>query len=298
MRQTAQKTGTLGQSDVSPVKRLLLKHPRDAFESEAAIDRQWRKLNYLGRPDFSRAMDEYDRWVELLEGFDIELHFLPGRKDVGLDSLYTRDASIVCNKGIILCNMGKVERRNEPSAQEAAFRALGVPIRGAVTGSGRVEGGDVAWLDEHTPAIARGYRTNDEGIRQVRELMGDCIDEMIIVPLPHWRGPNDVFHLMSFLSPIDTDLALVYSPLLPVPFRETLLSRSITLVEVPDSEFDTLGCNVLAVAPRRCIMPAGNPRTRARLEKAEVEVSEFEGKEISIKGGGGPTCLSRPFLRG
>ena len=127
--------------------------------------------------------------------------------------------------------------------------------------------------------------------------MGDCINEMIIVPLPHWRGPNDVFHLMSFLSPIDTDLALVYSPLMPVPFREALLSRSIELIEVPDSEFETLGCNVLAVAPRRCIMLEGNPQTRARLEKAGVEVFEFQGKEISIKGGGGPTCLTRPILR-
>jgi N-dimethylarginine dimethylaminohydrolase len=287
----------LSQSDVGPIKRLLLKHPRDAFENEAAIDRQWQKLNYLGPPDFTRAVDEYDRWVELLKGFDIELHFLPRQEDVGIDSLYTRDASIVCKKGIILCNMGKAERRNEPRAQEATFRTLGVPIHGAITGNGRVEGGDVAWLDEHTLAIARGYRTNDEGIHQVKELMGGCINEMIIVPLPHWRGPNDVFHLMSFLSPIDTDLALVYSPLMPVPFREALLSRSIELIEVPDSEFETLGCNVLAVAPRRCIMLAGNPRTRARLEKAGVEVAEFQGKEISIKGGGGPTCLTRPILR-
>lgn len=287
----------LSQSDVDPIKRLLLKHPRDAFDNEAAIDRQWQKLNYLGRPDFARAVDEYDRWVDLLKGFNIELHFLPKQEGVGLDSLYTRDASIVCKKGIILCNMGKAERRNEPRAQEATFRALGVPIHGAITGNGQVEGGDVAWLDAHTLAIARGYRTNDEGIRQVKELMGDCINEMIIVPLPHWRGANDVFHLMSFLSPIDTDLALVYSPLMPVPFRETLLSRSIELIEVPDSEFETLGCNVLAVAPRRCIMLAGNPQTRARLERAGVEVAEFQGKEISIKGGGGPTCLTRPILR-
>jgi N-dimethylarginine dimethylaminohydrolase len=287
----------LGQSDVGTIKKLLLKHPRDAFQDQVSIDRQWQTLNYVGRPDFAKALDEYDRWVELLEEFGVELHFLPRHDDVGLDSLYTRDASIVCNKGIILCNMGKVERQNEPRAQEAAFRALDIPIHGAVTGSGRVEGGDVAWLDARTLAIGRGYRTNDEGIRQAKELLGGCVNEMIVVPLPHWRGPNGVFHLMSFISPIDDDLAVVYAPLMPVPFRETLLSRSIELIEVPDSEFETLGCNVLAVAPRRCIMLAGNPRTRAKLEKAGVEVAEFEGAEISVKGGGGPTCLTRPFLR-
>ena len=153
------------------------------------------------------------------------------------------------------------------------------------------------WIGERTIAVGRGYRTNDEGIRQLRELLTDCIDELIVVPLPHWRGPNDVFHLMSIISPIDHDLALIYSPLMPVPFRETLLSRGVELVEVPDSELDTMGGNVLAVAARKCIMLAGNPQTRARLEQAGAEVHEFEGNEICRKGRGGPTCLTRPILR-
>ena len=89
---------------------------------------------------------------------------------------------------------------------------------------------------------------------------------------------------MSILSPIDTDLALVYSPLMPVPFRETLLSRGTQLVEVPDSEFETMGCNVLAVAPRKCVMLTGNPQTRLRLERAGVEVYEFDGQEIWMAG--------------
>ena len=287
----------LYQSDVGPIKSLVLKHPKDAFVSDETIDRQWQRLNYLRRPDLGRAINEYDHFVTLLKRFDIDLYFLPSDEKVGLDSIYTRDASIVCNKGIILCNMGKDERNAEPATHEAAFRDRGISIHGAITGNGRVEGGDVVWVDEHTIAIAHGYRTNGEGIRQVRKLMGDCINELIEVPLPHWRGPNDVFHLMSILSPIDHDLAVVYSPLMPVFFRETLLSRGIELIEVPDSEFETMGCNVLAVAPRKCIMLSGNPQTRRRLERAGVEVHEFEGQEICIKGGGGPTCLTRPIVR-
>lgn len=287
----------LCQSDIGPIKRLVLKHPKDAFVSDETIDRQWQALNYLGRPDFGRAMDEYNRFTDLLKRFDIDLHFIHGHKSVGLDSMYVRDASIVCKKGIILCNMGKAQRRAEPAAQKAAFLAMGIPVHGAISGNARVEGGDVAWIDEHTLAIAHGYRTNDEGIRQLRALLGDCIKEFIVVPLPHWRGPNDVFHLMSILSPIDRDLALVYSPLMPIPFREKLLSRGIKLVEVPDSEFETMGCNVLAVAPRKCMMLSGNPQTRGRLEQAGVEVYEFDGKEICVKGGGGPTCLTRPVVR-
>src|SRR5205807_6425737 len=132
----------------------------------------------------------------------------------------------------------------------------------------------------------------------LRELLAGCLDELLVVPLPHWRGPGDVFHLMSMISPIDRDLALVYAPLLPVPFREALVARGIELVEVPDAELATLGGNVLAGAPRRCVMASGSPRTRARLEQAGVDVFEFSGREMCVKGGGGPTCLTRPLRRG
>ena len=174
---------------------------------------------------------------------------------------------------------------------------MGYPIAGRIAPPGLLEGGDVIWLDRRTVAVGRGYRTNDEGIAQLRLLLGDSIDELIVVPLPHWRGPGDVFHLMSMISPVDRDLAVVYSPLMPVTFRETLCARGITLVEVPDDEFETMGANVLAIGPRRCIMVAGNPMTRARLEQAGAQVAEYEGLDISLKGGGGPTCLTRPLQR-
>jgi N-dimethylarginine dimethylaminohydrolase len=286
------------QSDVKPIRTLLVKHAKDAFISDDEIHRQWQGLHYRESPDFARSVEEYDRFVEHLAGFGADLHFLPQSVEVGLDSMYVRDASIVCNKGVILCNMGKPERRNEPSAQKEVFRALGIPIHGTITGEGRLEGGDVVWVDEKTLAVARGYRTNDEGIRQLMALLGDCVDEVVVVPLPHWRGPEDVFHLMSIVSPLDEDLALVYSPLMPVPFREFLISRGMTLLEVPDSEFETMGCNVLALAPRRGLMLAGNPETQSLLERAGVDISLYEGQEISVKGAGGPTCLTRPLVRG
>ncbi len=285
------------QSDVGALKCLLAKHAKDAFVSDELIAHEWRKLGYLEPPNLARAVAEYDRFIALLSRLGADVHLLPRDETVGLDSLYTRDASIVCGKGMILCNMGKAARRTEPAAHKTAFRRMGIPVIGAITGDGRLEGGDVVWLDERTLAVGRGYRTNDEGIRQLAELLGDCVDELIVGPLPHWRGPTDVFHLMSILSPIDRDLALVHSPLMPIPLREALLSRGIELLEVPDSEFETMGCNVLAIAPRKCVMLAGNPQTRTRLENAGVEAHEFDGREICFKGAGGPTCLTRPILR-
>jgi N-dimethylarginine dimethylaminohydrolase len=146
-------------------------------------------------------------------------------------------------------------------------------------------------------AVGRGYRTNDRGIEQLRAILDGALEELVVVPLPHWRGPGDVFHLMSIISPVDQDLAVVYSPLMPVPFRERLLDRGLTLVDVPDEEFDSMGANVLAIGPRQCLMVSGNPITRARLERAGAEVFEYDGREISLKGGGGPTCLTRPLER-
>jgi N-dimethylarginine dimethylaminohydrolase len=285
------------QSESAALTRVLLKHARDAFESTQAIASQWQDLNFTAAPDLSRAIDEYEQFAAILREHGAAVEFLPAAAGVGLDSIYVRDASIVCDRGVVLCRMGKRQRSGEPSAQATTFRALGYPVLGEILPPGRIEGGDVAWLDERTLAVGRGYRTNDEGIRQLRTMLGDTIDELVVVPLPHWRGSSDVFHLMSMISPVDRDLAVVYSPLLPVPFRETLLERGISLVDVPDEEFDTMGCNVLAIAPRTCVMVKGNPKTRSRLERAGATVIEYDGAEISIKGGGGPTCLTRPLER-
>lgn len=284
------------QSDVGVLQSLLMKHARDAFRDAATVAAAWRGLNYLAPPDPGRASAEYDRFAALIEEMGARVHWMPRDDVTGLDSMYVRDASIASSGGMILCNMGKAARSTEPAAHAEVFRKLGIPLAGAVTGEGKVEGGDVVWLDQTTLAAGRGYRTNDEGIRQLREILGNRID-VVVAHLPHGRGPSDVFHLMSILSPIDRDLALVYSPLLPVAFRELLLSRGLDLIEVPDEEFESMGCNVLALGPRRCLMLDGNPVTRTRLEKAGAQVGVFSGEEICRKGSGGPTCLTRPLTR-
>jgi N-dimethylarginine dimethylaminohydrolase len=284
------------QSDVHRLTRVLCKRARDAFVDQAAVEAQWRALNYVSAPDFAGACRESEALAELLEGLGVEVLWTPPA-DAGLDSIYVRDASLLCDKGSILCSMGKAARRREPGLLRDAWAALGVPVLGAIGGEGRLEGGDVTWIGPRTVAVGRGYRTNDEGIRQLTRLLDGSVDEVVVVPLPHWRGPGDVFHLMSVISPLADDLALVYSPLLPVPFRESLLERGIGLVEVPDAEFESIACNVLTVAPRMAVALAGNPETRRRMEAADVEVHVYRGGEISAKGCGGPTCLTRPLER-
>ncbi|NTV81837.1 MAG: hypothetical protein HGA24_10510, partial [Candidatus Aminicenantes bacterium] len=210
-------------------------------------------------------------------------------------SIYVRDAACVAPRGLVLGRMGKALRKGEPRAIRDFCASAGWPVLGEIRDPGTLEGGDIAWLDEKTVAVGHGYRTNAEGIRQLREIVAGDGCEVIEVPLPHWDGPDDVFHLMSVLSPVDETKFLVYSRLLPVPFRKILLERGFTLLEVPDAEFTTMGGNVLALAPGKCLALAGNPGTAALLEKAGIEVLTYEGAEISVKGAGGPTCLTRPF---
>jgi len=286
-------------SETAPLTRVVVKHARDAFVDAPSIAAQWRALNFTEPPDLPRAIDEHDRFVEILRSAGATVDFLPRDERATLDSIYARDASIVSPRGMILCRMGKAARETEPDAQERAFAGFAVPlaVAGRIEPPGCIEGGDVLWLDEQTIVVGRGYRTNAEGIRQRRALLAEGIT-LVEVPLPHWRGPSDVMHLMSLISPVAERKAVVYSRLMPVPFREWLLERDYQLIETPDDEFESMGTNVLALAPDKALMLAGNPGTRAALERAGVDVIEYEGREISVKGAGGPTCLTRPIARG
>jgi N-dimethylarginine dimethylaminohydrolase len=283
-------------NEYDPLTRVLLRPARDGFARPDRVAEEWRALNFTAPPDVDIAVAQHGAFAALLERAGARVEMLGG-PGLTLDSIYVRDASIVTPRGVVLCRMGKPARQDEPAAQRRWFDAVGVPIAGAIEAPGLIEGGDVVWFDAKTVAVGRGYRTNDAGIDQFRELLGGDVD-VVVVPLPHYRGPSDVFHLMSIISPVAEDLAVVYSPLMPVPCREWLVNRKLEFVEVPEAEFESMGANVLAVGPRRVVMLAGNPVTQARLEAEGVEVWTYEGSEISVKGGGGPTCLTRPLARG
>jgi len=284
-------------SDIGKIKSLFIKSVEQAFISDAHIDKYWKELNYAGKPNLNNAIKEYASFQSALKMQGAEIYLLPEDASVNMDSIYCRDASIATDGGMILCNMGKPARMNEPLTEKKAFEANGIKVLGTITAPGTLEGGDVAWLDEHTLAVGHSYRTNEEGIRQLTVLLQPLGVQVITVPLPHYKGVSDVFHLMSILSPVDTNLMVVYSPLMPIVFRNLLLQRGYQLIEVPDNEFESMGCNVLALAPRECLMVDGNPVTKAALEKAGCKVIVYKGEEISVKGGGGPTCLTRPINR-
>lgn len=282
---------------ITPLKRVIVKRPTEAFRSVEFIAAQWKSLSYTAPPDLNRAAEEHDAFIGILREVGSEILFLPEDKRTGLDSLYTHDPAIATEAGVILFQTGKEGRRGEAPAMKDALNQWDIPILGIIEGDATAEGGDMVWLDRNTLLAGRGFRTNAAGIDKIRSLLKPLHVEVVEVPLPYWTGPADCLHLMSFISLLDNDLAVVYTRLLPVPLYEFLQERAIQLVEIPEQEYQTQGCNVLALAPRNVVMLKGNPETRSRLENAGCKVQEFAGEEISLKGSGGPTCLTRPLLR-
>lgn len=286
------------QSMVAGLKSVVVKSPTAAYVNEAQVSDQWRPLDYLGMPDFEKAVHEHRCFVDHLEACGAEVIYLPRDDLTGLDSLYTHDpVASVTNEGAILGRMGKSARLSEPNAMANLFAQLDIPILGSIETPGMMEGGDVVWLDSKTVAIGVTYRTNSDGIRQFRELVAPAGVDVVEVPMVHWDGPAAVLHLMSIISMLDDDLAIVYEKLLPIAFRKRLLDKQIDLLPMPEHEYDSLGCNVLAVGPRQCLIRSGNDECVKMMEEAGCTVNTFEGDEICCKGSGGPTCLTRPIWR-
>jgi len=284
-------------TEYGKIEELIIKKAGSAFISDPYIQSQWQALNFTTPPDLDRAKSEYNTFESILKQYVNTIHYMPADEALTLDSIYCRDSALNTDQGMIISEMGKAERKSEPAAMKSFCELHNIPILGDIEPPGTLEGGDLAWITEDTLAVGHTYRTNAEGIRQLKQLVLPLDIRVIEVDLPHFKGPNDVFHLMSILSPVDRDIAVVYSPLMPIRFRNYLLDLDYHLIEVPDSEFESMGCNVLALAPRICLMVSGNPVTAAALRSAGCTVIEYEGNEISLKGGGGPTCLTRPLKR-
>ena len=278
-----------GQTLVAPLRRVLVRAP-----DPTALAR-WRGFGWLAEPDPAVAAEQHEALCELLRAAGAEVVYAGSDVGEDPDAVYVFDPVIVSDRGALLLRPGKEGRRGEPSAIAEDLRALGVPVAFEMAEPATAEGGDTMWLDQRTLLVGRSYRTNDAGIRAIREAVPGV--EVLGFDLPRLRGPDACLHLLSLLSPLDDDLVVAYSPLMPIRLLELLAERGIAVVEVPKEEFGSMGPNVLALAPRVAVAVDGNPETRRRMEAAGVDVSVFEGSEISHKGEGGPTCLTRPLLR-
>ena len=285
------------EDEFSLLTQVAVRSPEHAYQSGDKIGHQWQSLRYRGAPDFDRACAEHARLRDILVDNGAEVVDLSGPASLTLDAVYTRDATVVTPKGLVLCHMGRASRQAEPSINARLIEEqTGLGVLGQIEPPGLVEGGDVIWLDATTMAVGRGVRTNDAGIDQLRRMLGASIS-VHAVPLPEPRHPDDVFHLMMIISPLDRDLALVHAPSIPDDFANLLKARAIRMLPVPEDEYELMACNVLAIGPRHVVMLDGLPKTKALLEQAGCRVQTYVGAEISFPGEGGATCLTLPLAR-
>lgn len=280
--------------EYSKIAQVAVRHAKNAFVSDEKLASEWQALRFHDKPDMAAALAEYEAFLLQLDCD--EVIELPAADTLTIDSIYTRDSILVSPKGLIVCNMGRASRTPEAAANAAVYAQLGHTVAGQITSPGTLEGGDFIWLDEHHAAVGLGPRTNEEGIRQLQDILGTEV-ELFVVELPDPDHPDDVLHLMSIISPLDKDLALIYRPFMPQDFILWLQQQGIAFVDVPEEEYLPMGCNVLAIAPRSALMLESLPGVKAGLEAAGCTVATYTGLEISRKGEGGPTCLTRPLQR-
>lgn len=282
-----------GQSMVAPLRRVVMRRPDAAFgNADPAI---W---HYTSQPDLGRAQAEHDALVATIRNFGAEVIYHDVAQPTRADAIFTYDPAIMTDGGAIMMSMGKDLRRGEEAAMAETFRRLDIPVLASLHGDARAEGGDMFWLDEATLAIGIGFRTNPEGVRQIRAVLEPRGVSILTYDLPYYTGPDACLHLLSFISMLDERLAVVHLPLMPVALYQELQRRSVRLIEIPEQEYATQATNVLALAPGQLLMLEGNPGTKRLLEEAGCEVQTYRGEELSFKAEGGPTCLTRPVLRG
>lgn len=275
------------QSMVDPLRRVLIRRPATTGDFAAA---DWRQ------PDPARLIAEHEAFGELLERLGCEVTVAEPVEGM-VDSVYVCDPVWTCGQGAIVLRSAKLARVGEGEAMVAPLEAAGVPIAGRLTGTATADGGDMVWLDNETLAVARGYRTNAEAHRQLDEILAAEGARTMRFDLPHDRGAAHVLHLMSFISPVTHDLAVVFEPLAPVTLVQELQERGIGIIPLSEDEYHSMGCNILATAPGVVVVLDGNPNVRRAMEAKGIEVHAYQGGDVSLKGDGGPTCLTRELLR-
>ena len=283
-------------NEYSQIKEVAIRSPLNSFIDDNKLSSEWETLRFHSKPDFKEAINEYTYFRSLLEDDGISIIDLPFSELLTIDSIYTRDSILISKEGLILCNMGRSSRTPEAKENFNTLSSKGYKIAGQIKAPGTLEGGDFIWIDDHHAAVGLGPRTNAEGIRQLKEILGSSV-ELHVVNLPEPSHPDDVLHLMSIISPLDVDLALIYKPFMPDSFISWLLKLGLKFIEVPEKEYSFMGCNVLATSPRSIIMLEQLPEVQSELEGAGCKIRMYKGIEISRKGEGGPTCLTRPLER-
>ncbi|MGY9009646.1 MAG: dimethylarginine dimethylaminohydrolase family protein [Rhodobacterales bacterium] len=282
-------------SMTASLKKVALLQPNNCLKD--ADPNEW---HYGSTFDPEKVEGIHASFVKLLEAHGIEIYWIEDQNSKIADAVFTYDASLMTKFGAILMSPGKLLRSGEQDLHKIFYNSHDIPIIGSISDLARAEAGDTLWLDETTLVVGRGFRTNQLGVEQIKDILEPRGINVFSYDLPFYTGAAACLHLMSLISLVDTKAALVALPLLPVGFYELLTSKGFQLIEAPMLEFEqsnTLSTNVLAVSPGNCVMLSGLPQTTEKLRKSGIKVQLFDGDALCVGCEGGPTCLTRPLYR-
>lgn len=281
-----------GHSMVNVLESVLVRRPNQALgHADPCV---W---HYTNKINLTKAIEQHDKFVQMLAKENVKIIYHDAEHDELADAIFVHDPALITDYGAIILRMGKVLRMGEEELLKNKLTELKIPIMGEIVSPGLVEGGDLLWLNEKTLLAGNGFRTNQQGINQLRKVLKSFDIEVIDFDLPYFQGKEACLHLQSLMSLVDTKIALCYLQLLPTRLYQLLLDKNFQIIEVPEQEFLSMAPNTLAIKPKLVITVEGNPKTKANLEKAGVKVLTYEGSELSLKTEGGPTCLTRPIKR-
>ena len=240
-------------------------------------------------PDLRLVGAQYDGLVAALEEHGVDVHFVEPAPPRFSKAMYLRDPLVTIPGGAVIGRLAPRMRRGEEQSVARAVASLGMPVLRTVTGRGLVEGGSFAKLTPNVAAFGTSIRCNDEGARQLEEVLRPLGIELLVVPLGGFS-----IHLDGAFGMVDVDKALVHAPVLPYDFLERLRELGIEAIWCDPDELWAI--NSLVLAPGRVLMCEGYPRTAERLERRGVEVIAIPYGEIQ-KNGGGIHCSTMELVR-
>ncbi|MCD6359241.1 MAG: amidinotransferase [Armatimonadetes bacterium] len=267
-----------------PLKAVLLHRPGPELSELVDPD----SVQMLDIPDTELASTQYDAIAEAYTANGAKVHYVDPPAVPTPNQMFVADLMFMTPEGAILARPASTVRAGEERWVARRLAELGIPILACIRGKGVFEGADAAWINENTVMVATGHRTNHEALRQLTALFNEMNVELVHVGLPYGS-----MHLMDTLRIVDKDLALCWPGRVPYDAVAELRDRGFSVYFIPDLAEATQGMplNFVTLAPRRILMPGGNPVTEAFYRELGIDYTTVTINEL-IKAAGAIGCLS------
>jgi N-dimethylarginine dimethylaminohydrolase len=277
-------------SEVGKLKVVLLRRPGKEIEA-VKNPKDWRWKAVM---DSVKACEQHDAMAEVYRSCGADVFYVEEQREDRPNAIYMRDNVLGTPEGAIICRQATAFRRGEEQAVALSVSKIGCPVIRTISGKGIFEGACGLWIDRETIILGTGVRSNEEGVRQVE----DVLRAMGVVNILRFQIPWGHAHLDGLMNPVDKKKILIFPWQVPYDVVDALIRMGFKIIEAPSLEEVKQGfaINLVALEPGRVLAAKGNPKTKAVLEHNGIEVLEVEVDEL-MKGFGSLHCMTAPLAR-